>query len=817
MKNILAFLILLIKTNFYFAFFFFMKQRIVAFACALVLISQITPAVFAQTSPTVGSNLLTNAGFEANGDWKTGFFTGSGSITRVSADKHSGSYSYAIDGSTTTASGQVYGDVRNQVAVSAGSEYLYTAWYKGTNAYLVVKWLDASGRHFASHNITLPASSAWKEAAVRVKAPAGSAKGWVFAQSRNTSSVVYYDDLFFAKYTSGTSVTPTPSPTASATPKPTTPPVPTATTLPPAGNLLSNPGFETEGGWITGFFTGTGSIARVSTDKHAGSYSYLIDGDTASSSGQVYGDVRNQVAVSANSEYVYKAWYKGSNAFMVIKWLDANGRHFASHNFQLPNTTAWKEAVVKATAPAGTAKGWVFVQSRYHSSPVLFDDLYFGKLTVTQPTPTATPLPTPPVTPPPNPTITPTPSASMTPSPTPVPTVTPSPSVTPLPSPTPSPTTTPAPGNAILNPSLETGAGAIPDAWQQGKWGSNNAVFTYPVAGSHGARGAKVEMTAFTDGDAKWYFYEVVVESGKTYEISHDYLANVSTEMTLRYTLSDGSYAYQGLGTLAPAAGWTRHSARFTPPAGTVSFTAFHLLAAVGSLSIDNFALQQATSSDRFSEGMVSLSFDDGWTSHFESAKPILDSAGVKGTFYVNTQPIDEGWSGYMTWAQVLAMQAAGHEIGSHTATHARLTEISDSQLTSEVNGSRDTLIARGITDPATLAYPYGVKDARVINAVKAAGYAGARGIEWGYNTSSADRYQLLIQEVDVNTSLATVKDWIDEAKATNTWLVLMFHHIDDSGTQYGTTPAILQGIVDHLNGRQLKSVTVKEGVRLLR
>ncbi|MDP3963891.1 MAG: hypothetical protein Q8Q39_05345, partial [bacterium] len=64
--------------------------------------------------------------------------------------------------------------------------------------------------------------------------------------------------------------------------------------------------------------------------------------------------------------------------------------------------------------------------------------------------------------------------------------------------------------NRIANPSLETAATSEdPQGWFRGRWGTNTAVFTYPVAGLEGARAARVALTSRTSGDAKWYFADV--------------------------------------------------------------------------------------------------------------------------------------------------------------------------------------------------------------------------------------------------------------------------------------------------------------------
>ena len=85
--------------------------------------------------------------------------------------------------------------------------------------------------------------------------------------------------------------------------------------------------------------------------------------------------------------------------------------------------------------------------------------------------------------------------------------------------PAPDPIVDPAPdpvaGNLIANPSLESQAGLNqPYSWSSSFWGTNNALFTYPVAGYSSPRAATVQITDYTDGEARWYFDDVPVTGG---------------------------------------------------------------------------------------------------------------------------------------------------------------------------------------------------------------------------------------------------------------------------------------------------------------
>jgi hypothetical protein len=137
---------------------------------------------------------------------------------------------------------------------------------------------------------------------------------------------------------------------------------------------------------------------------------------------------------------------------------------------------------------------------------------------------------------------------------------------------------------------LETG-GTLPDSWGEGQWGSNTATFTYPVTGIEGTKAIRVDMTAYTDGDAKWYFADVPVTAGATYVFSDNYISNLDTEADLQYTTADGTTNYLYLGIVPASTATTTKLFTFTMPANTVSASVFHLIAEVGYLVTDNYSL----------------------------------------------------------------------------------------------------------------------------------------------------------------------------------------------------------------------------------
>ena len=98
-------------------------------------------------------------------------------------------------------------------------------------------------------------------------------------------------------------------------------------------------------------------------------------------------------------------------------------------------------------------------------------------------------------------------------------------------------------------------------------------------------------------------------------------------------------------------------------------------------------------------------------------------------------------WDGMMSWDQLKLMHADGHEIGSHSQTHAILPLTTDAQLELEVAGSRAHLKDRLGFEVDTFCYPNGDCDERVAAAVQRAGYRHAVTTRYGINRSGGSHY----------------------------------------------------------------------------
>ena len=425
------------------------------------------------------------------------------------------------------------------------------------------------------------------------------------------------------------------------------------------------------------------------------------------------------------------------------------------------------------------------------------------------------------------------------------------------------PATTTAP-NLITNGNLETGTTNNPTGWSADYWGSLKATFTYPVTGNNGTKAAQVTVSNYKSGSASWDPALISVTPGTLYTFSDYYKSTTDSEIDVEYVVTaansipsecsaDSNPAYvdcfEVITESIPAqTNFTKFTSTITPPKGTVQMLIQHLLAKNGTLAIDDMSVTQGVAaSDMFSKGIVSLTFDDGYTDALTNAEPILQAANMHGTFYMIPGDMNNSalyGTTYMTTAQMLQMQTAGNDMTSHTSDHCDLVALYNNPNTAtksgnvgatgvgcpdhalaaattsqaEITNSKIELTGMGATPVDNLAYPFGNYTYAIEQQVKAAGFKGARTIDQGFNTKAtvaADPYRLVVQDLDENTSVATVQSWIDTALANNVWLILVFHQIESNPANfndtYGETPTTLQGITSYLTSKSACVQTVSQ------
>ncbi|MDD1627287.1 MAG: polysaccharide deacetylase family protein [Methylococcaceae bacterium] len=153
----------------------------------------------------------------------------------------------------------------------------------------------------------------------------------------------------------------------------------------------------------------------------------------------------------------------------------------------------------------------------------------------------------------------------------------------------------------------------------------------------------------------------------------------------------------------------------------------------------------------------VVLTFDDGYADNFEGAFLPLVKNNMKATWFITTDCIGKHahWMGspspqtqMLTAEQILQMEKAGMEIGSHTCSHPDLTTLSYDQQRDEMMQSKQILEAIIHGKIPSFAYPYGRHNSDSIEAAKDAAYQLACTVRPG--DFDSEKNPLLVRRITI-------------------------------------------------------------------
>jgi len=188
----------------------------------------------------------------------------------------------------------------------------------------------------------------------------------------------------------------------------------------------------------------------------------------------------------------------------------------------------------------------------------------------------------------------------------------------------------------------------------------------------------------------------------------------------------------------------------------------------------------------------LSLSFDDARPSQVDVAFPVLESYGVKATFYANPANVERRLDAWR------AVAAAGHELGNHTVRHPcsinfafsrgnPLESYSLRRMEEELLECNRQLQALCGVRPQTFAYPCGQTfigrgtSTQSYVPLIARHFLAGRGFP-----SEHHNMPLLCDLAQINgcpfdrLPFAVVHEWIEAARAEGAWLVLAGHDTGD-------------------------------------
>lgn len=129
----------------------------------------------------------------------------------------------------------------------------------------------------------------------------------------------------------------------------------------------------------------------------------------------------------------------------------------------------------------------------------------------------------------------------------------------------------------------------------------------------------------------------------------------------------------------------------------------------------------------------ILVTFDDGYSSVYEFAAPILDEVGGVATIFAITDYVGKknSWDYFpedkqvthMNWSELKALHEKGWEIGSHGKSHKRLIAMNSKEVEEELITSKREIEDRLGGEVPTFCPPFNAWNADLLDQIEQAGY----------------------------------------------------------------------------------------------
>ncbi|MEW6382147.1 MAG: polysaccharide deacetylase family protein [bacterium] len=209
------------------------------------------------------------------------------------------------------------------------------------------------------------------------------------------------------------------------------------------------------------------------------------------------------------------------------------------------------------------------------------------------------------------------------------------------------------------------------------------------------------------------------------------------------------------------------------------------------------------------------ISFDDGHLSAYTEGYSYMNSRGVRGTMYII--PAMVGSENYMTLEHLDIMNAAGWALANHSYNHPGaplyLTGLSQSQIENEIQQCTAWLINHGYLRAAYhVAYPGGAWNSDVFAALNATGMLTGRTTWAILQYIPVDDFKLLkSKSLDIGTTLAAAKDWLDKAITQQSTVFFHGHVLTSTAGLNAWAIADFQALIDYIVARNISCLTIDE------
>jgi peptidoglycan/xylan/chitin deacetylase (PgdA/CDA1 family) len=233
---------------------------------------------------------------------------------------------------------------------------------------------------------------------------------------------------------------------------------------------------------------------------------------------------------------------------------------------------------------------------------------------------------------------------------------------------------------------------------------------------------------------------------------------------------------------------------------------------AVGRRITQSLALKPSWS--RLKAPLASITFDDFPRSAWTVGGAFLRRRGVKATYYVSggmCGGVENGQDCYHA-SDLADIVADGHELGCHTYSHERGPERPSHSLVDDVE--RNAAFIEDVLGDYPLqsfAFPYGDASPRTKLLFKNR-FATSRGIGRGVNSGLIDLSQLKAIGLESGSwRPEIVEEAVAAAQKSNGWVIFFTHEVTTTPSPYGSTPAMVEHLLDTLAQAGMEVLPVKD------
>lgn len=172
----------------------------------------------------------------------------------------------------------------------------------------------------------------------------------------------------------------------------------------------------------------------------------------------------------------------------------------------------------------------------------------------------------------------------------------------------------------------------------------------------------------------------------------------------------------------------------------------------------------------------ISYTFDDGLLEHYSIVFPKLRGLGIKATFWIIGQNVDNRkvvrGASAMTWDMIKEMCEDGQEMSSHTYSHANMTKLDSTEWAHEIEKNDSAIFSHTGVHALTLAFPGNKKSDSLLSYIdRRSDIIASR----NFQTSMGGKFA---SGQSSDQSMNPFDELLQKALKKGSWIVTMTHGI---------------------------------------